>query len=193
MSASTFRFHADWDFAVPESTPSLVPPCPAVAHDKSWDGAYLRTDVGEAEMQRPVLALPRAARELLFVIDRHAGIDQCMAAVDGAASADAWLLLELGLIQTASSAAAAAGDVGKGRLQPLVDALLALPSYDLYTLLTQQAKRRLGLLQGFRMVLALERCAGHHEQRAMAVRFVHEVWRTHGDAGIVPLQRLLLR
>ena len=102
-------------------------------------------------------------------------------------------LLDLGLIRITSFDATTVARTGAIRmsLQALAEALLELPSDALYTLLTQQAKRLLGLLQGFRMVLALERCAGQYEQHALAVRFIQESWRMHGVAGVRPLQKLL--
>lgn len=150
---------------------------------------FARTERGEAEVRCRLIDLPSPTRDLLFALERHLSIDLCLAAVRGAQLADAMALLSLALIRTFSFDAVA--PFQQVTLLPLIDALLALPTDDLYTLLTHQAKRRLGLLQGFRMVLALERCNSPHEQRALAVRFVQEIWRTHGVAGVVPLQRLL--
>jgi hypothetical protein len=181
MSATTVPVHADAavaDFAA------------------AWCAMTLcvgRTQAGDAEVRRPVHELAPAARELLGLIERSVAIDRCLAALPQAQLADAMLLLSLGLVRTTSFDAVATSGARRIQLQPLLDALLALPSDDLYSLLTQQAKRRLGLLQGFRTVLALERCNGPHEQRALAVRFVQEIWRMHGEAGIRPLQRLLRR
>jgi hypothetical protein len=151
---------------------------------------FSRTELGDAELRRPVRDLPQSARELLFVIDRAFGLDQCVSKVHDAHLSDAMFLLSLGLIRTAFfDAGPVAPD--RNQLQRLVAALLELSQDDLYTFLTQQAKRRLGLLQGFRMVLALERCNNHDEQCALAVRFVQEIWRIHGEAGLRPLQDLL--
>jgi len=148
---------------------------------------FSRTELGDAELERPVRDLSRTARELLFIIDRAIGIDQCVSKVHDARLSDAVFLLGLGLIRSASlDASPVAPD--RVELKLLVAALLDLSQDDLYTFLTQQAKRRLGLLQGFRMVLALERCDNRDEQCALAVRFVQEIWRIHGEAGLRPLQ-----
>jgi hypothetical protein len=148
---------------------------------------FSRTELGEAELRQPVRDLPRPARELLFIIDRAIAIEQCVSKVHDAHLTHAMFLLSLGLIHMASfDASQLAPD--RLHLQSFVDALLSLPPDDLYTFLTQQAKRRLGLLQGFRMVLALERCKDHDEQCTLAARFVQEIWRIHGEAGLRPLQ-----
>lgn len=156
--------------------------------DRGLQVIFAKTDLGEAEWIRPSRDLPRPARQLLQLVDEAVPIDDCVAGVDEGSLADAMLLLDQGLIRLSACHADAAV---AGFLKLLVDALLALPPHDLYSLLTDQAKRRLGLLQGFRMVLALERCANRHEQSALAVRFVQLIWRMHGAAGIRPLKGLL--
>jgi hypothetical protein len=206
MSATIYRFHPDSGFAGMSPADSSHRPsvgasvaasvatsdvAAPIVHDGVVELRFARTTLGEAELRRAVHDLPRPVRELLCLVDQTVAIDQRVSEVHDAQLADAMLLLNLGLIRTVSFDANSATRRGRTPLRPVIDALLSLPSDDLYTLLTQQAKRRLGLLQGFRMVLALERCNGHHEQCALAVRFVQEIWRTHGDAGIRPLRGLL--
>jgi hypothetical protein len=186
MSATIYRFQPDAGYlSLPVANASFA--SPPYAAEGAVELRFAKTGLGEAEARRPVHDLPRPVRELLFVVDRLVAIDQCVSEVHDAQLADAMLLLNLGLIRTTSFG----GNSASRSVRSLIDALLGLPSDDLYTLLTQQAKRRLGLLQGFRMVLALERCNGHHEQCALAVRFVQEIWRTHGEAGVQPLRGLL--
>jgi hypothetical protein len=178
------------------TAPVLADSATAVDLATAWGALTLccaRTPSGAAELRQPAHALPAPARELLGLVDPGVAIDHCVSAAAQAQLSDAMLLLSLGLVRTTSFEAAATIGAGRVQLRPLLDALLALSSDELYTLLTQQAKRRLGLLQGFRTVLALERCNGPHEQRALAVRFVQEIWRMHGAAGVLPLQRLLKR
>ena len=184
MGASTSIFAAEWEYRT-------AAPRPAPASAEAMELCLVRTEVGDAELDRPVLGLSRIGRELLFVFEKSGSVRHCLAAVQGAALDDAMLLLKLGLVQEVSDGSAVDPAV-LAKLQSVVHALLALPSYELYTVLTQESKRCLGLLQAFRMVLALERCDSQHAQRLLAVRFVREVWRTHGDSGIRPLQRLLL-
>lgn len=189
MSATTPRFDAGAGLVGWTSTDTTRSSARAVG--SAVELSCARTDLGAAEVRRPVRDLARPARELLFLIDKPVAVDPCVSEVHEAELADAMLLLGMGLIRTTSFDASSASRPVRMQLRPLIDALLVLSSDDLYTLLTQQAKRRLGLLQGFRMVLALERCNGHHEQRALAVRFIQEIWRTHGVVGIRPLQGLL--
>jgi hypothetical protein len=187
MSASIFGFHADshlWDLRPADPIRYLYRP----AAQNVLELFFARTLLGDAEVQRPVCELPRAARQLLFIVDQSVAIDKSVSEIHEAGLADAMLLLGLGLVRTASFEARYAKSAG---LRPLIDAILRLSSQELYTLLTQQAKQRLGLLQGFRMVLALERCKNQYEQSALAVRFVQEIWRTQGEAGIHPLRGLL--
>jgi hypothetical protein len=190
MSASAFPFNLDSSLTgVTAVDGAFAPSLPASGN--AVELFFARTDLGNAEVRQPLCDLPRPVRELLFLVDGSNAVDQCIAEVHNARLADAMVLLTLGLIRTTSFDAKTPSRAGRLPLRPLIDTLLDLTPEDLYTLLTQQAKLRLGLLQGFRMVLALERCEGHHEQRALAVRFVQEIWRTHGQAGISPLRKLL--
>ena len=51
----------------------------------------------------------------------------------------------------------------------------------LYNLLTSQAKERLGLIKGFKMVLDVEKCANEAELRTLAVKFVGLVKEAQGE------------
>jgi hypothetical protein len=190
MNATVFRLSID-SALVPDSTAAAG--IDARPPDAARELAlyFSRTDAGESELRWPTLDLAAPVRELLFAIERTVAIDACLSAVRGSTLADAMLLLAWGLIRTESFEAPFASRSDKARLQPLVESILALPANELYSLLTQHARVRLGLLQGFRMVLALERCVGHHEQRALAIRFLEEIWRAHGEAGIRPLRASL--
>jgi hypothetical protein len=65
-------------------------------------------------------------------------------------------------------------------------------NYDqLYGLLTSQAKERLGLIKGFKMVLDVEKCSGLAELQTLAVRFVGLVREVQGD-GAAKKMRLAL-
>jgi len=66
-------------------------------------------------------------------------------------------------------------------LAELVQSLGYRPLYDL---LTAQARPRLGLINGYRMVLEVERCNGVEELRALALRFVESVRQAQGAEGV---------
>lgn len=74
---------------------------------------------------------------------------------------------------------------------PLEDALHLLSYRELYDRLTEQARPRLGLLKGYRMVLEIEKCSGADEIRALALRFVADVREAQGDAAAREVRRLL--
>jgi hypothetical protein len=185
MSASTFPTSVDSSFA---------------AGSTSSDGSgltrelalhFVRTDAGDAELRQPGLTLATPARQLLFSIEHTLAIDLCISVAEGSSLADAMLLLRWGLIRLDSLRATGADRASARQLHAVVGAVLVLPASELYRLLTQQAKLRLGLLHGFRMILALERCVSHEDQRALAVRFVEDVWRSRGETGIRPLNAAL--
>lgn len=190
MSAITCRFLANPIYSV-WTAPGDDLRSSFLAMERSLQLSMGRTARGDAEAQRPTLALRRPVRELLFLLGRPATIDRYIDEVHEARLADAMTLLSLGLSCTTSFDAGTSTPGTRVQFRSLIDALLALSSDDLYALLTHQAKRRLGLLQGFRMVLTLERVQGRDEQRALTVRFVQEVWRLHGEAGMRPLEALL--
>jgi hypothetical protein len=148
---------------------------------------FARTDAGDAELRRPGIALTLPARQLLFSIEKGIAIDACIAVVTGSSLVDAMVLLRRGLVRIDAVHASGADRVDVRRLEQVVHAMLRLPADELYTLLTQHAKLRLGLLHGFRMILALERCSRDEDQRALALRFVEDIWRAHGEAGVRPL------
>lgn len=150
-----------------------------------------RTAAGEAENALASQPLSAAARALLREIDGDRCLELCLQHVPGARLADAMELLPSGLARARSCIATSRGTAQGLQLRPLVEALLGLPNDELYFVLTHQAKLRLGLIHGFRMVLLLERCVGPHEQRALALRFVEALWRMQGEAGIRRLERYL--
>jgi len=90
--------------------------------------------------------------------------------------------------------APALGVAGAAPPQPaltLEQALQARSYRELYDLLTQQARPRLGLIKGYRMVLEVEKCSGPEEIRALALRFVDVVREVQGEAQAQALRRQL--
>lgn len=142
---------------------------------------FARTPVGETEMAQPSRNLSLPARALLEEMGSSLAIEQRFAEAFDARLGDAITLLSLGLIKARVNTDDPRHDA---ELHVLIARLFALAPYDLYTLLTRQAKLRLGLIQGFGLILALERCNTVRERTALAIRFVDAVWRREGADGI---------
>jgi hypothetical protein len=171
----------------------------------SMDARYVKTEAGRAEMKERRLALPRQARLLLVIIDASKSGAEWLAAVNGSSQADLERLLATGLIEDHAAAAhpaapaarstSAAPPIAREPTKPspnmpaLSDAALfelvqSLGYRQLYDLLTAQARPRLGLIGGYRMVLEVERCTGVDEVRALALRFVESVRQAQGAEGV---------
>lgn len=146
---------------------------------------YAKTEAGRAEIKSSTRKLPRSARNLLLIIDGSRPASDWTQLVHGASEADLARLLAEGLIEPA---AAVRGARGAATLQEAIGAL----SYDqLYGLLTSQARDRLGLIKGFKLILEVEKCSGLPELQALAVRFVDMVRDAQGD-GAARQMRLAL-
>jgi hypothetical protein len=142
---------------------------------------YQKTDAGRVEIRARSLELTRPARTLLVIIDATKSGDEWLGLVNGVAAADLQRLLELGLVapQAATTAPAPAPQPARG---PSVEEALAQLGYrELYDKLTAEARARLGLIKGYRMVLEIEKCSGADEIRALAGRFVEEIRAAQGD------------
>ncbi len=144
----------------------------------------MRTDAGRREIRERELSLSRAARNLLLVIDASKSAPEWLALVAGSTEADLAQLRDAGLI-------ASAGDDSPRPVLTLAQALQARGYRELYDLLTQQARPRLGLIRGFRFVLEVEKCNGADEIRALAQRFVGLVRDVQGEAEAQALRRQL--
>ena len=174
----------------------------------TMDARYVKTEAGRAEMKERRLALPRQARLLLVIIDASKSSADWVAAVNGSSEADIERLLAAGLIapQAAPSRAAppAAAPARSSAAEPsaprepstpspnlpalsdtaLAELVQSLGYRQLYDLLTAQARPRLGLISGYRMVLEVERCSGADDVRALALRFVEAVRQAQGAEGV---------
>ena len=180
---------------------------------------FQKTEGGRAEIRARALELSRPARNLLLIIDPSKSGEEWVRLVQGASATDLSHLQGLGLVAPAAASAAraerpsptpsvpapassllpeAAADVpnevpseGWSSAMPLEDALHLLSYRDLYDRLTEQARPRLGLLKGYRMVLEIEKCSGVDEIRALALRFVADVREAQGEAAAREVRRLL--
>jgi hypothetical protein len=176
----------------------------------TMDERYVKTEAGRAELKERRLALPRQARLLLVIIDATKTGAEWIAAVNGSSDADIERLVSTGLIAARSSAVrpdAATSPLPAGRppeAGPLVEREPTRPSANmpalsdaamgeliqsmgyrqLYDLLTSQARPRLGLISGYRMVLEVERCNGVADLRALALRFVESARQAQGAEGV---------
>ncbi len=145
---------------------------------------FVRTEAGRREIRERQLSLSRAARNLLLVIDASKPAPDWLALVAGCTAADLAALRDAGLI-------APSGDDAPRAAVTLAQALQARSYRELYDLLTQQARPRLGLIRGYRMVLEVEKCNGVDEIRALAQRFVDLVRDVQGEAEAQALRRQL--
>jgi hypothetical protein len=140
---------------------------------------YQKTDAGRDEIRARVRELTRPARTLLVIIDASKSGDEWLGLVNGVAAADLQRLLEFGLIAPLAAAPVAAAPPARA---PVVEDTLSQLGYrELYDRLTAEARARLGLIKGYRMVLEIEKCSGADEIRALAARFVEEVRVAQGD------------
>ena len=149
---------------------------------------YVKSEAGRAAIHARVHALTRPARNLLVIIDASKTGDEWVALVNGATGADLLQLIDDGLVEAAGAKAASpARQRGPG----LEEALQNWSYRQLYDLLTEQARSRLGLIKGYRMVLEIEKCSGVDEIRKLVPRFVDEVRTVQGDAAARALSREL--
>jgi hypothetical protein len=139
---------------------------------------YAKTEAGRQEIKNRAKKLSRHARNLLLIVDETHPIANWVQLVHGSSEADVRQLLEEGLI-----AAREADDAKAVRhTLPLAQALERLSYDQVYTLLTSQARDRLGLIRGYRFILDIERCANAEELRALAQRFLGMVEQHQGPA-----------
>lgn len=142
---------------------------------------YAKTPRGREEITNPTVKLPRPARNLLLIIDNTKPAQQWAKLIQGATDSDVDSLFNNGLIEPVQ-VEAAERERPKAPLRTIEAAIAALSYDQVYTLLSSQAKERLGLLKGFMFVLEVEKCANEAELRALAVRFVSMVRETQGDS-----------
>ena len=147
-------------------------------------GRYVKTELGRGAIRDRAQALSRPARNLLLIIDGSRLGSDWVALVHGSSDADLQQLLGSGLIAEVSapgSVASAAQPTG-AHGPTLAEVLQTMGYRQLYDLLTAQARARLGLIKGYRMILEIERCSGPEEIRALTLRFVEQLREVQGDA-----------
>ena len=138
---------------------------------------YVRTEAGKAEFRANSIKLSRPARNLLMVIDGSCSGDAWLAKVTGTTPGDLETLLAAKLI----------APVGSGAVKTVyqripVEVAVRDWTYDaLYTLLTHEAKERFGLIKGYRLILKIEGCADLAGIQAVALDFVEQLRKAHGE------------
>lgn len=156
----------------------------------SMTDRFVRTEAGRREIRDRAVPLSRAARNLLLIVDAGKSAAEWLAMISGSQAADFKQLLDAGLIAPAQGPVTA---VARPPRPPrtIEQALLDHGYAELYELLTQQARPRLGLIKGYKMVLEVEKCNGPGEIRALALRFVELVRQVQGEAEARALCRRL--
>ena len=162
---------------------------------------YTKTETGRAEIRARVHALTRTARNLLLIIDPSRDGANWVSMVQGASAADLQTLVDAGLVallggpsvvpsvppsepepSTAPAPATAPGALEASSL-----------SYsDLYDLLPSLAKQHLGLMKGYRFVLAIEKADGLVGLQSVARDLLTEIERAKGTAVARSARRALL-
>ena len=159
---------------------------------------YAKTEAGRAEIRQRALPLSRPARNLLLIIDASRTGEGWLAMVQGCGAAELQSLVDAGLVAAQVEAPGAPNPpvaAGPGPASPRMSLAQALEtkSYQvLYDRITAEARPRLGLIKGYRMILEVERCSGAPEMRALAQRFVEQVRDADGDGAGVALAQVLL-
>ena len=139
---------------------------------------FVKTTAGATEIRLRAQPISRAARDLLFVIDGSRNVAAWAVLIHGTTLADIRQLIESGLIantqpQTQTQALA--------RPLTAAEAIATLSHDQLYGLLTSQARVRLGLIRGCKLILATERCACLSQLQELASRFLLMVRKTQGE------------
>jgi hypothetical protein len=140
---------------------------------------FSKTDAGREEIRNRTRKLSRTARNLLLILDESRPAENWLQLVHGASADDLRQLVEAGLVQ--EQAGAPSGRPSSPSMS--VHEAVAHLSYDqLYTLLTSQARERLGLFAGYKFVLDVEKCATMEQMRALAERFLTLIKQHQGEA-----------
>lgn len=155
---------------------------------QAWDITalcYAKTEAGREEIRQRSRRLSRAARNLLLMVNTQHSAASWLQLIHGSSEADLRQLIGEGLIAPAApaltGAPAAAGHTPAAPRVSVQQALAQLGYEQLYTLLTSQARDRLGLFQGYRFVLEVEKAANVDELRALALRFIDLVQQAQGE------------
>ncbi len=140
--------------------------------------SFVRTEAGKAEMRAHAHAMSRPARNLLLVIDASCNGLAWVAKVRGSTEDDLKQLITANLIAPAVTAESARAAVPRVAVE---DAIRGWTYDALYTLLTQEAKERFGLIKGYRLILKIEGCANIAGLQDVALEFVEQLRKANGE------------
>lgn len=147
---------------------------------------FSKTESGREEIKSRSRKLSRSARNLLLVIDASRSSEDWLQLVHRATPEDLQQLLSDGLIVAKQVAGAATP-----RAASIEQAIATLTHDQLYSLLTSQARDRLGLVRGFKLILDVEKSNGLDELRALALQFLEMVEEHQGQAQAKQMRRAL--
>jgi hypothetical protein len=150
---------------------------------------FVRTEAGRNEIRAKALPLSRPARNLLLVIDASCNGAEWIGKVHGSSEADLQQLIDARLVVRTNATPAAARQSSK--TVSLEDALKKWTYDALYTLLTQEAKERFGLIKGYRLILEIEGVANLDGLKNVAVKFVEHIRKAHGEETAARFRRQL--
>jgi hypothetical protein len=149
---------------------------------------FNKTESGREEIKSRSRKLSRPARNLLLIIDASRATADWVQLVHGATDADLKQLLDEGLIEAKADAAAV---VAASPAMSVEEALGRFSHDQIYSLLTSQARDRLGLVRGFKVILDVERCANVEDLRTLAVQFLDQVETHQGQAHARQMRRAI--
>ncbi|MBV8501042.1 MAG: hypothetical protein JO006_04925 [Paucibacter sp.] len=147
------------------------------------DLPYQKTEAGRAEIKVRSLPLSRSARNLLLMLDATRPAQVWIEMIKGTSGADFAYLLGHGLIMPVEVAAPSSPAPQAEASTAAEPSTGATAGYDeLYEYLTTHARKHMGLIKGYRMVLDVERCTDLDSLRDLAWKLIAEVDRTAGEA-----------
>ena len=175
------------------------------------DDRFSKTEAGRQEIRARAHALPRSARNLLLILDDTRPAAQWLTMVQGAGLADLQVLVQAQLVESvpavqqqggvqhADEAArqGTSGAVTREAKAPSSAVTTAPVSFnglsyaELYTGLNQLVREQLGLIKSYRISLEIERASGLADLEEVALRFVEEVHKAHGEAAARQVRRTL--
>ena len=150
--------------------------------------AYVRTEAGKAEIRAHSIKLSRPARNLLMVIDASCTGDAWIGKVNGSTPGDLDVLLAARLIVPK--------DGDGGRRWYTSASRWTWPcatgcTRRCCTLLMHEAKERFGLIKGYRLILKIEGCSDLAGMQAVALDFVEQPRKAHGEESAARFRKQL--
>ena len=148
------------------------------------DLPYQKTEAGRAEIKSRSLPLSRSARNLLLMLDTTHPASYWLEAIKGTTEADLAFLIGHGLIAASGGAmpapAAFAASTATVPPQP-VPAGSGMGYDELYAYLSGNARRHLGLIKGYRLILDVERCTDLAALQELAWKMIAQIDQASGE------------